>query len=224
MARRVKVRGLWWTVVGVARDGKHFSFTEPPQPHFYVPFRQWYLQGQNIVFFVRAKGEPERAIGGLRAAVAGIDPNAAGFSALAMAERNSMLLIPIKLTTSMLSTLGAIALLLAGVGLYGVISYAVSQRTRELGIRMALGARPRELLTSVAGKGMALTGIGVSCGLALSVLSMQGLAKLLVDVSPFDPPTFAGAAGFLVFVGAAASFVPARRASRVAPIEALRAE
>jgi putative ABC transport system permease protein len=224
VGRRVMVRKRWRTIVGLARDSKYFSFTEASRPHFYLPFRQWYLPGSYVLFFVRAKGEAEAAVPALREAASAIDPGAAGFTAAPLAEHNALLLMPMKLATSLLAALGAIALALAGVGLYGVISFTVSQRTRELGIRIALGAKPREVLGAVAREALALTCGGVVCGLAVAALSMRLLSEFLAGVSPFDPATFAAAALFLVVVAGVASVAPAARATRIQPISALRSE
>ena len=153
-----------------------------------------------------------------------LDANASSFTAAPLAEYNALLLMPLKLAASMLAALGVIAFLLAAVGLYGVMSYAVSQRTREMGIRMALGARPREVLGAVVREGMLLTAGGVAIGVALALASMRLLAGFLIGVSPFDPLTFAAASLFLGAVAAVASFLPAHRATRIDPFKALRSE
>jgi predicted permease len=224
IGRRVEVRRKFYTIVGLVRDSKYFSFTETPRPHFYLPFRQSYRAGQQIVFFVRTKGDPEASIPTLRRVAAATDPYASGFTAAPMTEYNALLLLPRKVAASLLSFLGVIAFLLAGVGLYGVVSYSVSQRTQELGIRIALGARPHEVLGTVMREGIVLTAAGVAIGLGLSVVTMRLVSGLLFAVSPFDPGTFASASLFLAAVAAAASILPARRASRLDPFTALRAE
>ena len=224
VGRRVMVWKQWFTVVGLVRDSKYFSFTEVSRPHFYLPFRQSYQLGQHIVFFVRTKADPDAAISTIRTEAAAIDPNASSFTAAPLAEYNALLLFPLKLAASLLAALGLIAFLLAGVGLYGVMSYAVGQRTHEMGIRMALGAKPRAVLGIVARQGMLLTAGGVAIGLALSLASMRLLAAFLVGISPFDPLTFAAASLFLAAVAAVASLLPAHRATRIDPFTALRAE
>lgn len=224
VGRRVLVWETWFTVVGLVRDSKYFSFTEVSRPHFYLPFRQSYQLGQHLVFFVRAKGDPDAAISTLRREAVALDPNASSFTAAPLAEYNALLLLPLKLAANLLAALGVIAFLLAGVGLYGVMSYAVSQRTHELGIRIALGAKPREVLGIVVRQGMLLTGGGVVIGLALALASMRLLASLLVDVSPFDPLTFLAASLFLAAVAAVACTLPAHRATRIDPFAALRSD
>ena len=224
VGRRVRVWKRWVTVVGLVRDSKYFSFTEVSRPHFYLPFRQSYQLGQHLLFFVRTKGDPDAAISTMRREAAAIDPNAASFTAAPLAEYNALLLLLLKLAAGLLAELAAVAFLLAAVGLYGVMSYAVSQRTQELGIRMALGAKPRQVLGIVVRQGMLLTAGGVAIGLALALSSMRLLASFLIGVSPFDPLTFAAASLFLAAVAALASFLPAHRATRVDPFTALRSE
>ena len=202
VGRRVMVWKQWFTVVGLVRDSKYFSFTEVSRPHFYLAFRQSYQLGQHIVFFVRTKGDPDSVVSTIRSEAVAIDPNASGFTAAPLAEYNALLLFPLKLAASLLAALGAIGFLLAGVGLYGVMSYAVGQRTQEMGIRMALGAKPRTVLGIVVRQGMLLTAGGVAVGLSLSLASMRLLASFLVGVSPFDPLTFAAASLFLAAVAA----------------------
>jgi predicted permease len=224
VGRRVRVRGVWRTVVGMVRDSRYFSFTETPRPHFYLPFRQAYELGQNIVFFMRARGGPEAAVSTLRREAVSLDPHAGAFTAAPLAEYNELMLIPLKLAASLLAALAIIAFLLAGVGLYGVTSYTVSRRTRELGIRIALGAKPAAVLGIVVREGMLLALGGVACGLALVAASMRLVAGFLAGVGPFDPLTIGCASLFLIGVTAIASFVPARRATRIEPVTALRSE
>jgi ABC-type antimicrobial peptide transport system permease subunit len=206
------------------RDSKYFSFTEAPRPHFYLPFRQSYRAGQQIVFFIRTIGDPEAAIPTMRRVAGAIDPNAASFGAAPMTEYNEVLLLPRKLAASLLNFLGLIAFVLAGVGLYGVISYSVSQRTQELGIRMALGARPHEVLRTVLREGVILSSAGIGIGLGLAAVSMRLVSSLLFGVSPFDPIVFVLASLFLTAVALTASFLPAHRATKLDPFAALRAE
>jgi len=224
VGRRVRVWKRWYRVVGLVRDSRYFSFTEVSRPHFYLAFRQSYQLGQHILFFVRTKGDPDAAVSTMRREAVAIDPNASSFTAAALAEYNALLLFPLKLAASLLAALGVIAFLLAGVGLYGVISYAVSQRSRELGIRMALGAKPRQVLGDVVRQGMLLTAGGLAVGLGLAGASMRLLTSLLVGVSPLDALTFVAASLFLVAVAAVASFLPAYRATRIEPYTALHSE
>lgn len=224
IGRRVQVRSKWHTIVGVVKDSRYFSFTDAPQPHFYRPFRQAYRTGQQLIFFVRTNGDPESAIASLRANAAAVDSTASGFLAATLWDYNALLLLPMKLATNLLTVLGAIAFLLAGVGLHGVISYTVSQRTRELGIRMALGAGANQLLALVLKQGLLLSGGGILLGLLLSAATMRLIANLLTGVTPFDPITFLAASAFLLAVTALATYLPARRATRIEPLRALHNE
>jgi predicted permease len=224
VGRRVKIRGNWVTVVGLVRDSKYFSFTDKPGPHFYLPFRQSYRLGQRIVFFVRTTGDPEAVVPILRSLAGSIDPNATSLKAAPLEEFNEGLLVPQKIAASLLSALGVIAFLLASVGLYGLTAYSVGQRTQELGIRMALGARPHEVITIIMRRGMILTATGIAIGVGLAVGLMRIVEDLLVGVSTLDALAFGSAAVFLTLVSMLASYIPARKATRLDPFAALRAE
>ena len=139
-------------------------------------------------------------------------------------DYNTTSLFPQKVAASLLGVLGILALLLAAVGLYSIMAYAVSQRTQEIGIRMALGAGVRDVLRMVLGRGMALTAAGLAAGSVAALATTRLLAGMLVNVSATDPASFAGAALFLVVVAAAACYLPARRATRIEVGAALRRE
>lgn len=165
---------------------------------------------------------PDQMAATLRREAAAIDPNAGAFDAMPLAEYIDAPLFPRRIAASLLSALGVLSMLLAAVGLYSVMAYAVSQRTHEIGIRMALGARPRDVLGMVVRQGMVLTLAGLAAGVAVALAATRLVASMLVNVSATDPLVFAGAALFLGLVAVAASFLPARRATRIAPILALR--
>ena len=224
VGRRVRVWRKWFQVVGLVRDSKYFSFTEESLPHFYVPFQQTYQLGQMILFFIRTPGSPDSVTGTLRREATALDANAAAFHAAPLAERSALLLFPLRLAASILAALGVIAFLLAAVGLYGVMSCAVSQRAHEIGIRVALGARPRQVLRTVAEQAAILTGAGLAIGLVLSLATLRLITAFLVGIRPFDPLTFLAASLFLIAIAAAASFIPAYRAMRIDPFAALRSE
>ena len=156
--------------------------------------------------------------------MAAIDPDACGFDTAPLAESIGAAWFGPRLATSLLSVLGAMALLLAAVGLYGVMAYAVSQRTQEIGLRMALGARPGDVLADVLRRGMALTIAGLGAGLAAAFALTRLVAGMLVNVGAADPATFSGAALFLALVAVLACYLPARRATRVDPMAALRCQ
>jgi ABC-type antimicrobial peptide transport system permease subunit len=224
VGRRVMVWKRWYTIVGMVRNTRYYSLTQAPKPHFYLPFEQSYQQGQHIVFFVRTPGDPNAFIATLRNQAASVDPNAAGLIAAPLTDVNALLLLPLKFATSLLAVLGILALLLAAIGLYGVMSYSVTQQTKEISIRMALGAMPAEVLRAVFRQSMALTVAGLALGFLLALASMRLVGGLLVGVQPFDPLTFAAAALFLAAIAALASLLPARRATRVDPFVAMRSE
>ncbi len=220
----------------VVKDIKDRSLTESPQPYFYVPFRQVYREDMNLFVFVRSAGDPNQAIGLLRRAVNEIDPNVIIFDAVPMLDYMGASWFAQKIAASMLSVLGALALVLAGLGLYSVMSYSVTQRTHEIGVRMALGAQSGDVLTLVLHRGMALTvaGLLVGAGLALVLTrtipmmsansSILGGGGVLLGGSAADPLIYLAAAAFLAPIAALASFIPARRATKVDPMVALRYE
>jgi predicted permease len=223
VGRKIRCWGKWRTVVGLAKDAKYFDVAEAPRPHFYAPMRQAY-GGQDVYFYAKTAGDPIQAIPTLRREVAGVDPNAGAFFPMPLSAWTEVTLLPQKVAASMLGALGLISLVLAAVGLYSVMAYAVSQRTHEIGIRMALGAQPRDVLGMVVRQGMTLTLAGLAAGIAGALAGARLVASLLVHVSAADPATFAAVALFLGSVALAASYVPARRATRVDPIASLRCE
>ena len=160
----------------------------------------------------------------LRREMSAIDPNSAGLTAMPLSDYISAAWFGPRLASLVLAVLGGISMLLAGVGLYGVMAYSVSRRTREIGIRLALGADPQSVLRMVMRQGMLLAFAGTAAGLAISLAATPQIAPLLYGVSPPDPVSIAGAALFLIVVAALASLIPARRATRVDPMVALRQE
>jgi predicted permease len=224
IGRRVRYWGEWSTVVGVVKDMKYHSLAEPPQPFFYVPFRQVYSRNWSVALYVRGTGRADEAQAALRREAAAVDPGVTLFDAMPLADYVGGCLFAQKVAATLLGVLAALCLLLAAVGIYGVMSYSVSQRTHEIGIRMALGAPPVSVVAMVVRQGMILTGIGLLAGLAAALASTRLVASLLFDVSSTDPLVFAGAALFLAAVALLASYIPARRATRVDPMVALRCE
>jgi ABC-type antimicrobial peptide transport system permease subunit len=222
LGRKVRFFGRWATVVGMARDGKYFDISEAPRPHFFAPYKQ--SDSRDLYFFVRAAGNPAAVMAEFGRQVAAVDPGASAFDVMPMSAWTDVTILPQIVAASLLSALGGISLLLAAVGLYSVMAYAVSQRTREFGIRMALGARPGDILSDVLRRGAAWTAAGVAAGTVAALVVTRLVGNLLVRVGTADPATFAGAILFLVLVALAASFVPARRATRVDPMTALRCE
>ena len=226
VGHRIRFFGGWATVIGLAKDSKYFNVTEAPRPHFFAPFLQRGGRGndEQLYFFVRAASQPEPVIAALRHKVTAIGDNGVAFDAMPLVEWTEITLLPQKVAASLLTALGAIALLLAAVGLYSVMAYAVSQRSREIGIRMALGARPGSVMRDVLWRGAILAMAGLAIGIMVALVAMRLVAGMLVNVSASDPATFAGTAVFLASVAMLACYVPARRATKVDPLTVLRCE
>jgi predicted permease len=213
--------GDWRTVVGVVRDARFRALREPT-PTVHLPWQQF--DGWQGVFAVRAAGDPAAVAGAVRRAVRGVDPQLDAYGVQAMDELLGRPLAQPRLTTLLLSGFSAAALLLAAVGLYGAVSALVGERTRELGVRMALGAAPGRVRRGVLLGALAVVGGGTVAGLAGALAGARLLGALLYEVRPTDPATLAGVCLLLTGVGLAAAYVPARRATRIDPARALRAE
>lgn len=221
VGHKIHAMGKWLTVVGLVKGSKYYILTEPPRPYFYVPFRQ-VPAPEDIVFYVRSAGDPVNTISTLRREAVSVDPNAGVFDAMPLSDYIGAPLFPQRFAASLLSALGAMSLLLAAVGLYSVMAYAVSQRTHEIGIRLAMGARPNDVLAMVIGKGIVLTAAGMLVGLAAALAGARLVAGMLANVSTSDPLIFIVTSLFIVCVALLATYLPARRASKVDPIVALR--
>jgi ABC-type antimicrobial peptide transport system permease subunit len=208
-------------VVGVVADIKYRSLTQAPSMLFYVPLAQ---QGATATsLFVRtagagAGGVAQEIVGAIRA----IDPNVSPYEVLTLREQVNRSTSGERIMTALLSLFASLALFLAAMGLYGVISYMVSQSTRELGVRMALGARPSQLMALVMTSGLRLTLAGIAVGVAIALGTTRLLGNLLFQVSPRDPLVFAAVVVVLAAVAIAACVLPAWRATRLDPVRALR--
>ena len=236
VGRRIQGWGEWFTVVGVVQDSKYHYPGEAPLPYFYVPFRQVYRADMQLAYYVRTVGNPNNALAMVRQKVKEIDPNVTVFDAVPLTEYIGASLFPQKVAASMLTVLGALAVILAAVGLYSVMSYSVVQRTHEIGIRMALGARPEDVLRLVVRQGLLLASAGMLAGFAMAIVVARSLSALsfagsamgtggkLLGVSATDPLIYAGSALFLTAVALLAAYIPATRAAKVEPMEALRYE
>jgi ABC-type antimicrobial peptide transport system permease subunit len=159
-----------------------------------------------------------------RREVAAVDAAAGAVDLMTLTEWTEVTMLPRKVTAALAAVLAALAMVVAGVGLYSVLAYTVSQRTQEIGIRMALGARPGQVLSGVLRSGLALALPGLVCGIAAAALLMRLVTNMLVDVAPGDPLTFALSGALLIAIALLASYLPARRATKVDPMEALRCE
>jgi len=222
IGRKVRADGKWARVVGLARDSKYYSPAEPAMPHFYHPFAQFYDGSAEIYFLVRTVGQPLQAIPLLRRAVMETDPNVAAFHAVPLAEYTSVATLGQKVAAGLLGALGLVCLLLAGLGLYGVMSYSVTQRIPEIGIRMAMGARPADVISMIVRQGMALALTGMSLGGIAALAAVRLVAGMLFRVDAANPAIFLLTGLFLGAVALLAAFLPAFRATRIDPLTALR--
>ena len=210
-------------VVGVARDGKYHELTERPRGFLYVPERQR-ADLSDITLLVRTAGDPRSLIPVLGEAVHALDRSLPLFQAITLEDALRQRLDGERGASSVLGVFGGLALLLAALGLYGVMAYAVAQRTREVGVRMALGAERPRVLRQFVGEGMRLATIGIVIGLVIAAALTRVIAQFLYGITATDVFTFALCAAVLGSVAALASFIPARRAAQVDPMVALRYE
>lgn len=208
------------TVIGVVTDIRHEGLDQAVEQVAYLSYRQ--LARPMMSLALRTKVAPSSLSSSLRAAVSELDPALPVFDVMTMGERLSLSTQAPRFNLTVLGAFAVLALLLAGVGVYGVIAYLVSERTREIGVRMALGARPSDVVTFVLGTGMKLTGIGVVVGVGVALGLTRVMTRLLFEVKTYDPLTFLGIALTLSMVAGFACWLPARRAAKVDPIEALR--
>jgi predicted permease len=222
VGRRVLVDRAWATVAGLVKDSKYYRLAEPPTPYMYLPYRQRHGGEFWTAFFVRTVGPARGSSGTVRGEAAAIDPNAGVAEVVEFQEIIAGSLYAQKVAAALLSVLGAVSVLLAALGMYSVLAYAVSQREHEFGIRLALGAEPSDVVFLVLRRGMALTAAGIVVGAALAIATMRMAAGLLVGVSPGDPVALGGSALFLGAIALVASYLPARRATKVDPVEMLR--
>ena len=216
--------GQWFTIVGVARDSKYHRVTENAQPYFYIPVRQIFRPEYGLTFHVRTSGSVDEAIAALRRETASIDPALTIFDAEPMTEYISASLFGAKIAANLLSVLSSVGLLLAALGLYGVLAYSVAQRTREFGLRMAMGAKPQDVLGLILRESAALTLFGLAIGIVLAAISARFVSSQIAGISVLDPLTYGGVGLLLAVVAFVASYVPARRAAKVDPMVALRYE
>ena len=209
-------------VVGVVQDGKYVTLGEDPKPFFYVPFLQRYESGATL--HVRTAGDPRGLAEAMRREVRALDPSLPVFDEKTMTDHLGVSLLPARLAASVLGLFGVVALMLAAVGIYGVMDQAVRQRTRELGVRVALGARPADLLSMVLGQSMRVAVAGLAIGLLAALGLSRLVASLLYGIGATDPATFVAIPALLAAVAMLASYVPARWAMKVDPMVALRHE
>ncbi len=229
LGQRIKFAGMeehpqWMTVVGVAGDFRESTLTERPEPEVFVPFTQ-HLNGRlsdpNLV--VRGAGDPKLLVSAIREAIRAVDKNVpVEFSAMDALLADSV--AQRRFQMRLLAVFAGMALMLAAVGIYGVIAYSVSQRTHEIGIRMALGSERADVVQMVIGQGMRMAAVGVALGIAGAVALSRILGAQLYEVSATDAETYIVVSLLLLAVALAATYIPARRATAVDPLIALRYE
>jgi putative ABC transport system permease protein len=212
----------YYEVVGVAADGKYLTLGEAPRPYVYRSMRQEDLQDRTVV--ARTMGDPHATLASIRQISHELDPKVPVTNLETLEQATSVSLLLPRAGGAMFGLFGLLGLILASIGLYGVIAYTVAQRTHEIGIRMALGASPRDISWLVKRRGLALVVAGVLIGLVGAFALTRVLSIMLYGVSATDPLTFAGVAIFLIAIGMAACWIPARRAMKVDPMVALRYE
>jgi putative ABC transport system permease protein len=218
--RDTDAKAPWREVVGVVRDAKYLNLTEPPRGLYYSPARQ--QPGSQLSLVVRTAGDPRAALSPLTEIARSLDPDLPLFQVQTLEDVVRRTLNLQRATASLLGVFGALTLLLAAIGVYGITANSVSLRTREVGIRMALGARARDVSRMFVREGLSLSFIGVAAGLAISTAASRLLTAFLFGLEPTDTMTFAGGSAILCLVAVAASYFPARRAARVDPLVALR--
>ncbi|HEY1847828.1 MAG TPA: ABC transporter permease [Opitutaceae bacterium] len=224
IGRKVRGWGKWFTVVGVVNDIKVHRVNEGAAPFFYITMSQEYRPEYGLTFHVRTAGSMQDAISAVRHEAAAIDPALTMFDAQPMTEYVAGSLFGQKIAASILSVLGVLGLMLAAMGLYSVMSYSVAQRTSEIGIRIALGAQPIDVMALVIRQGMGFAAAGLVVGIT-SALSLARIASAMFDaLQPADPAVYAAAVLFTLLVALASVVIPSRRALRVEPMVALRSQ
>lgn len=209
-------------VVGVVQDGKYAGLNEQPQPYFCRPIAQAYLSPTTLI--VRTQNHPQSLIPLVRNELKRLDPQLPIASAKLMTEKLGVALLPARIAATFLASFGILALILAAIGIYGVMSYAVSTRTQEIGVRLALGANASDVLSLTIGQGMLLVFIGALIGVALAFALTRLAKSLLFGMNAADPFTYIGVIILLTAVALIACYIPARRATKIDPVVALRNE
>jgi predicted permease len=223
IGRRFMTGGTWRTVIGLAKQGKYNRLSEGAWCFFYLPYQQG-VPDLDLGLCLRTVGDPAAFANTLRKTVRDLDPGVELLQTVPLAVHSGMVLFPQRMASSLLVLLGFVALVLSAMGVYAVMAYAVSQRTQEFGLRIALGAGTRDVLRLVLRKGVLLAGAGLVVGLLLALAVTRLLAGFLYGVSPFDPPTFLVVPFVLMLVALLACYLPAHRATKADPMTALRSE
>jgi ABC-type lipoprotein release transport system permease subunit len=227
IGRRLRLGGEpWSTVIGVVADVRHRGLDQSARTEMFRPHAQFQYGGSalTMTWVLRTTADPLAAVGHARAALQAVDPSLGMSDIATMEQVITDATSDRRLDMLLFALLGGLALALATVGVYGVVAYAVTQRTHEIGVRMAVGAQPRDVLRMVLGEGARLALAGVSLGIVIALAASRLVRGLLFDVSATDPVTFVGVGVALSAIALLASYVPARRATRVDPVLALRGE
>jgi predicted lysophospholipase L1 biosynthesis ABC-type transport system permease subunit len=222
VGRRIRADGPWATIVGEVADSKYRRLMEPQTPYAYTPYRQTNGGQFWMAFFIRTSGPSNGFISAIQREATAIDANAGVSEIVPFQDEIAGAVYAQKVAAALLGVLGAVSLLLAALGIYSVLAFSVSQRQHEFGIRLALGAKPWDVVGLVLRRGLALTAAGIALGIFISAFATQATAGLWVGVKPDDPLTIAGSAIFLSVVAFLASYLPARRATQVDPMITLR--
>ena len=220
VGQRLKVKGKWMEIVGVAKNAKYRTKLEQPTPFFYVPVRQNFLVQNG--FIIRTDQSAAAIMNALAREIQALDPNLAPLDTITLQQQVDRMSYTQRLAAALLAIFGGMALFLAAIGFYAVMSYSVSQSARELGMRMALGAGASDLLRLVMSRALVLTAGGVAAGIIAAFVLTRLLGNLLYKVSPHDPLAFGTAFAVITIASLAACFLPAWRATRIDPVQALR--
>jgi putative ABC transport system permease protein len=230
---RFRVRGStppfpWMTVIGVVADSRQQSLREEPRGEYFVPLAQSTTSAggawAGMTMIARTRTDPAALVAPVRRTTWGLDPDLALANVRTLRELVSRSVAQPRFTTLLVLIFGAVALVIAAIGIYGVVAYSVSRRTREVGVRLALGALPSDVVRLIVSQGMAVAGAGIVVGVAGALVVTRAISRLLYGVSPTDPWTFAAIALLLTFVAALAAYLPARRVTRIEPTLALRGD
>jgi len=220
VGKRLKAKDRWLQIVGIAKNSNYRTKTETPVPFFYVPLRQNF-RVQNTLL-IRTPEAPGAMMRALAREVHALDPNLAPLITGRLQNQIDEISYSQRLAVTLVALFGGMALFLAAIGLYAVVSYTVSQGTRELGLRMALGAGTKDLIRLVMSRGLVLTATGVAIGVLAAIMLTRLMSNMLYKVSPRDPIAFGLALAVITIASLAACFLPAWRATRIDPVQALR--
>jgi ABC-type antimicrobial peptide transport system permease subunit len=224
LGEQITIGGSSMEIVGVAKDTRYQSLRLPAQPMLYRPYLQMPDFWEELFFGIRTVGDPESIVPAIRRELHETAPNVPVFSLSTLEGQVDATLVQERMVSTLSAWLGVFALLLAAVGLYGRLDYAVVERTREIGIRLALGARRPAVFWTILREVLGLVACGVAIGLPLAMASARAIRSLLYELPPFDPATLTAVIISIVAAAALAGYIPAHRASRVDPMEALRHE